>query len=198
MRISTKKKFIFLARPRTGSTTCRNVVQPHADIIGVHISKITDDFPFYNHIPARELKQLFEDRNMEWDAYKKFCFARNPYDRIVSLYHHNIWMTGKEKSFEDYVNKIVDPKRILTVSLENFIGDENQKNLDVDVLQFENIYEDLTKYLLQFGVKVTREHIPHLNSSENRGKYREYYTDELRERIANLYAQEIDRFGYEF
>lgn len=198
MRISTEKKFIFLARPRTGSTTCRNVVQPHADIIGVHISKITDDFPFYNHIPAVELKQLFEERDMVWSDYKKFCFARNPYDRIVSLYHHNIWMTGKEKTFEYYVNNIVDPKNILTISLENFIGDEDQKNLDVDVLQFEKIYDELAQYLLQFGIKVTAQHVPHLNSSENRGKYREYYTDQLRERIADLYALEIDMFGYTF
>jgi hypothetical protein len=35
---------------------------------------------------ARELKAEFDRRGWDWFGYRRFCFARNPYARLVSLF----------------------------------------------------------------------------------------------------------------
>ena len=216
MRISHSHKFVFLATPRTGSTTARKILDKYSDITSVHISEISDDFPFYNHISALELKNIFEDRSWDWDSYKKFCFVRNPYDRVVSLYHHHLKMRKDEKvknvrsfirkiiymirrppSFRDYVTNI-NPKNRVPTSLESFICDRDGNVLVNEVLMFEKLTEDLPKLLSNLDISITSEDIPHLNASVDRQQYRKYYDEELRNKVRDLYKYEFERFGYTF
>lgn len=55
---------------------------------------------FYNHIPAVQIKELVA-REI-WDNYYKFCFERNPFDKIISWYY---WNGGKTKypSIMDFI-----------------------------------------------------------------------------------------------
>ena len=94
MRISHKKKFIFLANPRSASTSIRKILDPYSDISSKLISEVDQNFPFYHHITALELKNIFEKKGWDWDSYTKFCIIRNPYERIVSLYHHQQKIQG--------------------------------------------------------------------------------------------------------
>ncbi|RXK81555.1 hypothetical protein EST62_12080 [Chlorobaculum sp. 24CR] len=165
MRISHSHKFIFLATPRTGSTTTRNVLDKYSDISSILISDITKEFPFYHHISALELKRIFECRGWDWDSYEKFCFVRNPYDRVVSLYHHYlkmrknwkvknlktfktklIFITTRPPSFRDYVMNINTNDRLPT-SLESFLCDEDGNFLVNEILMFEKLKDDLPRYL---------------------------------------------------
>lgn len=97
MRISHTYKFIFFANPRTGSTTVRDVLDEYSDILSVHITEASAKFPFYHHITPLELKAIFMDRGWDWYSYRKFCFVRNPYDRVVSLYHHYLRIRKENK-----------------------------------------------------------------------------------------------------
>ena len=218
MRISHKHRFVFLAIPRTGSTTVRHVLDDYSDIKSVHILKRTDDFPFSNHLRARDLKRIFDRSGWDWFAYKRFCVIRNPWDRVVSLYHHrqrvlsghaparglvyNAWkyvryrLTPKQ-SFKDYVMAI-DPKKGLTASLRDFICNENGEYLVDDVLRFEALTAALPAYLAQFGITVGPHAIPQFNVSEGRRSYADYYDAESRQHVENVYRYEIDRFGYRF
>ncbi|MCK4678323.1 MAG: sulfotransferase family 2 domain-containing protein [Bacteroidales bacterium] len=218
MRISHKHRFVFLAIPRTGSTTVRNVLDDYSDIKSIHISEITDGFPFYHHISARELKNIFERRGWEWSDYKKFCMIRNPYDRVVSLYYHRLKMEsnimknrgvignsiGNVKdivkpvnTFKDYLMHI-NPRNRLPTSLKAFICDDNGNFLVDDVLMYEKLNEDLPNYLDNLGINITAEDIPHLNASQNRSAYRDYFDEDTKKRVSELYAYEISRFGYNF
>ena len=47
---------------------------------------------FYNHMPALEIKNYLPSRT--WDSYFKFCFERNPYDKIIS---HYFWVDGPKR-----------------------------------------------------------------------------------------------------
>lgn len=210
MRISHSRKFVFLATPRTGSTTARNILDNYSDIKSIHITETSEDFPYYHHISASELKSIFADRSWNWDSYKKFCVVRNPYDRIVSLYHLDKKLrtqknynqsespsTIKQKSFKDYVMTI-NPKQRLPTSLREFICDADGNFLVNDILMFEKLRDELPKFLDTLDISITSEEMPHLNASINRQQYQEYYDSELRQRVYDLYQYEIERFGYVF
>ena len=47
---------------------------------------------FYNHMPAIEIKKYVGQHI--WNKYFKFCFERNPYDKVIS---HYFWMGGHKK-----------------------------------------------------------------------------------------------------
>lgn len=86
MRISHKYKFIFFANPKTGSETVREILKPYSDVSSVHYKERTPQNPFYSHITPKEVKQIFQERDLNYDEYFKFTFVRNPWARLVSLY----------------------------------------------------------------------------------------------------------------
>jgi len=218
MRISHQRRFVFLANPRTGSTTVRKILDDYSDVKSVHITETSDEFPFYDHISASELKAIFEKKGWEWAEYRKFCMVRNPFDRVVSLYHlHQEIMRQKVKgrnviqkllryikrriiplnTFHDYVMHI-DPNVRMSKSLKTLICDNNGDSLVDDVIMYERISDELPTYLSLFDIYISKEEIPHLNASKAREDYRQYYSEETRHRVECLYAYEIDRFGYQF
>ena len=64
-------------------------------------------------------------------------------------------------------------------------------------VMFENLASDLPPYLRSIGIEVAEGQIPHLNRSEGRAAYRDYYDAETIELVARVYSYEIERFGYE-
>lgn len=227
MRISHQYKFIFLATPRTGSTSIRKILDDYSDIKSVHITEINEDFPFYHHISARELKDIFNQRGWNWWDYRKFCIVRNPFDRVVSLFHHKeklnsesfqkklkesqgvefykkFLMYSKQKirsfsqnKFENYVMQINPHRNRLATSINEFTCDSNGSSLVDDILMFETLEVELPSYLKNIGLVEQLSQLPHLNKSR-RKSYRKYYNQTTKNRVKNLYKYEIERFGYSF
>jgi len=46
---------------------------------------------FFNHISAKEIREKIGENI--WKSYFKFCFERNPFERVISLYY---WRNQKE------------------------------------------------------------------------------------------------------
>jgi hypothetical protein len=71
--------------------------------------------------------------------------------------------------------------------------------LAVDLLgRYETLREDLAKAMQTIGCEEDVE-LLQVNVSRTRDRdYRSYYTPELRERVAEWYAPEIELLGYEF
>jgi len=210
VRISHIRRFVFLAVPRTGSTTVRELLNPYSEIRSIHISEISDDFPFYHHISAQELKTLFEERDWPWDDYEKFCFVRNPYDRVVSLYHHHLKMRRRNARmrrqsdvnvrippFNEYVMRM-DPTQRLPTSLRQFVCDKVGNLLVDSILKFENMREELSHLSSRLDLQLPVDGIPLLNASEERQDYRKYYDEQSKERVQALYDYEFSMFGYSF
>ena len=218
MRISHRHRLVFLANPRTGSTTVREVLDPFSDVRGIRRVDTTPEFPFENHITAAELKAVFEARGWDWEGYFKFCVVRNPWDRIVSLYHHQRRMRVQRvreapwrrkllhgawhllrpgRSFRGWVKRLDFGLR-LPITLQGFAGDGEGRLLVDQVLRFEHLHEELPACLAKAGIEIGPEAIPHRNRSPGRRDYRGYYDDETRAHVAAVYAWEIERFGYRF
>lgn len=213
LRISHAKKFIFFALPRTGSTSFRDALDPFSDIKSRHITEVDESFPFYHHITPKEVKKIFKSNGWDWTSYKKFCVVRNPYDRAVSLYHHYLKIKAKNlnkdllRSFRDFVLpdpsfdsfvRRMKPDYGLEISLEKFICNDSGDKLVDDIIRFENIASDGSKYLANYDIFLNDSCFPRLNASNSRKKYEAYYNSKTRNIIEKKYYDDIHNYGYSF
>lgn len=191
----------------------RDLLDPFCEVRSVHIGEVTPDHPFYHHISAAELRAIFHARGWDWSAYRKFAVVRNPYDRVVSLYHHHDrhyrpavpgwpgladrWgkVLRRRGRFARYVAEL-DPARRLHSPLGSFLGDETGQCLVEEVLRFENLGAEVPRLLSTLGLSGAV--MPRLNESRHRLSYRRYYNRRSRDSVARLYAEDIRRFGYAF
>ena len=159
---------------------------------------------YYEHMPAWRIRQYCGED--VWRNYFKFTFERNPWDRQVSWYHYKTKSRHEalKPSFSafngDAKRAYVENWDLYTTPSEaggegceivaDFVG--RYETLDAD---FESVLERLD---LNGQVELPRVNV---NRKRRQGQdiaYREYYTDETRDLIAQLYAPEIAHFGYEF
>ena len=138
----------------------------------------------------------------------RFCFAfvRNPWDRVVSLYHYRVktnttglgdrpvpFTTWVGLTFRDqdpaYYNspKMLMPQR-------HWIIDERGRVLVDFVGRFENLEADFDTVCARIN---RRAHLPHLKQS-TRGPYHDYYDDEAVEIVRAWFAVDVEQFGYAF
>jgi hypothetical protein len=131
---------------------------------------------------------LLEDRGRAL-SYFKFMFCRNPWDRLVSIYHGRKQILNIEMpSFEEFVlnaDSSKSPYQSQVTWIKTDIG------MQIDFIgRFERYEEDWAR--LNFGVP-----LPHLNRSRHK-HYSELYTPELVEIVSEKYSEDIEFFGYEF
>jgi len=191
MRFSPRHNFIFFANPKTGSTSVEKLLRPHSRCLLV-----------YKHVRVVEARALFARRRVLrfFEGAHKFTFTRNPWDRTVSLYEYSRKTHGLTKPFASWVFELratPDAKSKITsaCSFEAFAGDEQGHILVDEVLKLEEITEKLPPLLERLGVPCVV--IPRENVIP-RKHYREYYDEATRVHVAQLYAADIERFGYSF
>lgn len=143
----------------------------------------------YDHDRASRIKDLIG--NALWDSYYKFCFERNPWDRQVSLYYYNLKRHNRVMSFEQSLGRRrsrVDNWEIYTI--------KNQVAVD-DVFRYEHLQDDFAKACQKIGIPTPD--LPRAKTGLRENKdYRAAYDDATRDRVANMYKNEIMEFGYSF
>lgn len=176
----------------------QGLFNPFADIYLEGVSartvfrRLAKGMRFYNHMTAGQIKRRIGAET--WNDFFKFCFERNPWDKVVSHY----WFRKKNPrkapigSFEEYLDARKCPvdHPLYTINGE----------LAVDVVgRYESLEADLDKILARIGLPDAA--LPTERNTQYRTDpkpYQEYYDDRTRELVANLYAKEIELFGYRF
>jgi len=143
--------------------------------------------------------------------YFKFAFVRNPWDRLYSAYKFlkaggwndkdRLWANDNLSQFEDFnsfvrewLNEDNIQKHAHFWPQHQFICD-NDKHLLVDYLgYFETFQDDFTNIARRLGID---KEIGHHNASPGQG-YHEIYAPDARDIVADVYAADIDLFGYNF
>jgi len=117
--ISHKHKCIFVEVPKTGSSSIRSILgyppKPHLNIVQIRY-QMQNYWTHYggliNRLIAAGYFLIPQKFRKHWgikkfNAYYKFGFVRNPWDRVVSLYHRGEGLMMRDvMSFEDFVKWI--------------------------------------------------------------------------------------------
>lgn len=176
------------------------------------------------HVAARDFKTFVNNqvRGIEWEAIYKFAFVRNPWDRFVSCFFHEPNLVRgrpkgedvlekNERTFRQYVRTaghaglhppMMYPEPGRHVLHHHFcpqwwfVTDRKGKEVVLDIIgKFENLHDDWAVICNQIGV--SPEPLPHRHPSVHE-HYTEYYDDETRDIIYELYRKDVEMFGYDF
>ncbi|MFO7606550.1 MAG: sulfotransferase family 2 domain-containing protein [Desulfurivibrionaceae bacterium] len=182
--------------------------------------------PALGHLKAADYVACGHLPQEAFDSYFKFAFVRNPWARIVSEYKYR--GHARKYDFKTFIFKYLPKPGwndfyYHIIPQYDFLHDHDGKLL-VDYLgRFEELQQGFDEVCRQIGLPRTK--IPHRNATtlglripRNRPEamqmlqnsfsakhkkntfphYTQYYDDETREFVAELYKKDIDAFGYRF
>jgi|SRR5688572_21760892 hypothetical protein len=185
------------ARKALNHRSAQNYLIPYAKYTKLDWAKLLytrKRVTFYNHMSSLQVRQYVGSEI--WNSYFKFCFERNPWDKMISWYYH--WCTREKvtMSFEKFLNDGMASK------LKGFDLYTNGGIQIVDrVFKYENMQESLDEISSILGLP-EKVRLPEYRAKggmrpENK-KYQDIISTREADLIAKIYAREISYFGYSF
>jgi len=166
---------------------------------GTSISKALADEPepMWKHMTAAQYRKVLPVR---FSNFFKFAFVRNPWDRMVSQYFFRVGDTGQAGHLADrapvsFPEFLRDPFPLGHREQLSFISDDAGRRLVDFVGRFERLQADFDRVCDR--LQRPRRTLPTLNQTQH-GPYTDYYDDETRRLVAELYRRDIAFFGYRF
>lgn len=166
------------------------------------VARIARDFAkrpkFYNHMRASSVRARISPR--QWNSYFKFCFDRNPWQKMVSFYFWNY--RGRQDDAPEFRDYILDSsghtvdQHYATDWDRYAVGDR----IIVDrVCRFEDLERELRSALKQAGVpdqEVEAIALPRLKSELRPPSDPVHYDAETAAKVAEIFRREIGAFGH--
>ena len=152
------------------------------------IKKVT----FSQHASASLVKEKVG--RQIWESYFKFCFVRNPWDRVISRYY---WDRAVER--KNVVN-LLDESLHLSDPAENLKYYLIDEELALDYVgKFETLADDLEIICNKINIPFTDD-IPRTKTNVRKDKrhYSQILTPQQASYIESRCRQEIDLFGYKY
>ncbi|MBM7333635.1 sulfotransferase family 2 domain-containing protein [Alloalcanivorax marinus] len=188
-----KNKCIFIHIPKSAGSSI-------LDRLGKKGKMNRDHLPWYIYQKANPIK---------FKRFFKFSFVRNPWDRAYSAFSYlrgggngasDLKLQALLDRFDGYddflingLNKGLLRNHILFIPQSFFVLDANQNPM-VDFLgRYENLEEDYKKIAEKLSLQTD---LPYFNRT--REKKQKYQCSESINIIANIYAQDVDVFQYNY
>lgn len=152
-----------------------------------------------------------------WSAFRsyfKFAIVRNPFDRLVSAFHYLKQGGGNEsdaewvrnhdqhfKGFKSFVKYSLRTPEILGAmhfrpQIEYVRDFRNEIPIDY-IGRYERLGDAFLRISTQLGSTSELRSL-NQNSARNHGAFQDCYEDVTRRIVAEVYAEDIARFGYTF
>jgi len=155
------------------------------------------------HMTALEIRDFLPKE--QWDSYYKFCFERNPFDRIISLWLWRKHTKGQQISFDQFISAIESDDRRKQKQLgvshwDNWsiysIDDEIAVDRVYDYASLTDGLNDATRIIgLPFDGWLPNLKKGHrVDGSHN---YQEFLNDKQRGRLRRIFSREMQAFGYD-
>jgi hypothetical protein len=205
MLISESKSFLFVHVQKTAGTSLADILRPYAlTPDSGRFNKLASDlglvrdwrkFHFRKHANLRKAQSVIPAS--VYDSLFKFAFVRNPWERLVSWYQYVQKTPTHEdckpgEAFADFAGRfLAKPRRAQWWMIEDSSG-----GMGLDYVgRFETLSDDIAHICQQIGI--APQTLPHRNKMAEKD-YRTYYDDNLAQTVKNIWAREIDAFGYTF
>lgn len=210
MPIIKKYNLIFIHIPKTAGTSIESALGYKGHIKG-------DLETWYGNVNNYELDHSTIDYLMQnckyyHDEYFSFCVVRNPYERLVSEYNYcKRYISRFIKNvgtFKQFVHSLKDKfDFVLKNEVTNhymvshylpqykFTHINNECKMDM-VLKFESLNDDWSKLCAKIGKDIELLKVEKYSSSHSYN-YLDYYDDELKEIVYELYKDDFLIFGYD-
>lgn len=208
------EKTLFIAVPKTGTMSVITALLPHGlHAVKYDVGKVSRTFdperPLTTFYHA-SVQSLVEAKLIthEWLQQRNlFAVLRNPWDRMVSLYHYLCGVLqdrhGK-KTFPEFVVAMTQQQQ-QPIGPYNWCGlsqaqpqaawIESSAGVKVEVYCFEDLASEWVRMQLLVGVEAD---LPHLAASHRHKDYREYYTPLLRDLVGEFYEKDVKLGGYTY
>jgi len=159
----------------------------------------------YRHVRASELAAFIGER--AWKRLTTFSTVRNPWDRLVSMYHWRIKtnqtdLGSGEIGFSQWLDLCLRNrdsfyiKNPLMLAPQSYwLCDDSGRLLVAKLLRFERLAEDFTRLCFEIGLDAAE--LPHLKKTE-RKHYSAYFSERDADLVGRIYRDDINAFGYRF
>lgn len=218
MPIIHNLKTIFIHIPKAGGTSIEYLICDFP----LHRYKLINKYNWYGNIRNDKIKyeldhstMAFMKKNCKYfdNTYFSFSIIRNPYARLVSEYHYCKYQYSRFiknlDSFKNFVYELNDKFEYILNNKENdhfyvshflpqYLFTHNYKNKQIvdKIYKLENIDEDWIDICK--NLNINKELIKcEKNSSKMKYDYNDYYDQELKNIVYNLYKLDFELFNYE-
>lgn len=142
---------------------------------------------FYNHISAAEIKTLVPAE--VWKSYFKFCFVRNPWDRVISNYY---WRLSKDSRLS--LSRFLETSDLAFNQSRYMIGDQ----VAVDFVgKYETLMQDFATVCQKLRLPIDGS-LPRAKASfrTTNTDYAQLLSREQTEIVGQACQREIELFDY--
>ena len=158
-----------------------------------------------NHKVIMDFEESLGSKGL--NDYFKFSFVRNPWDKTVSFYnyHKKFNVLDTSSSLKDFL--LAHPSSCMPKNGSNYshlMRSSNQIDWLTDstgevrmdfIGRFENFQEDFN--IVCDKIEIPRQQLPHINATKHK-HYTEYYDEETKQIVAEVFAKDIEYFNYKF
>ena len=212
MNVSYSKahRFVWFRVAKTGTRSLHSVLE--------------QTLPDYTYLEGWKRSQHHDEVNaLLRDGVFSFSMVRNPWERLVSAWLDKFKRTPKRGKYFDAqirrcrkLDDTVDPQVVLSADFAWFIDrlidsqlyrgephfmpqSDILANAEAEYLgRFENYLASVSEIFERLDIPMPSE-FPHRNKTASPKRcYRDYYDRRTADVVADLYAMDIERYGYSF
>ena len=210
LKINDDLRLIFIHIPKTGGIFIKdNILQKYNfrlydKLLNTNFpSKIHKEKMIVDNFIEKDYSWLLNEKLMD---YKYFCVRRCPYERFVSgfLYSSN------KHGINSLKDCILNKERYKNGKISNIFSDSGSythifltqyhfiKNIpNLTILNFDNLNNDLCKFLLDNGIKeIKHENKPRNVTKKTNSKFWEYYDSFSLNFVNEYFDEDFKFFGF--
>ncbi len=222
MIVSHSRRFIFVKSAKTAGTSLEAALSNYCG--GDDIVTPLGDYDFNRDETGRWVHRAMNADGFEqhdwgstirdkvgsevWNSYFKFSIARNPWDRVVSLF---TWLLRKDRGRNELVKDDDPAARLASIRarftdfVRNGYWHTNDRFYIIDgeccvdyVIRYENLADGTLEVCRRLGIPPIE--LPRLKSGFKPGAfhYSQYYDAQTEALVAERHAHDIRLFGYRF
>jgi chondroitin 4-sulfotransferase 11 len=204
MPVSHELKTIFIHIPKNAGESIEKTLGMYGGNPAQTFWGVINNRYVLQHFVANEMR-IHPLLTSVWDQYFKFAVIRNPWSKAVSEYNWYL-RYGPIIPFYEWVNSLENRLKINNcvnvleighnVEQHKFVYDNTGQLIVDKLLRFENISNEFSELCLEKQWKLNLVSTS-ATASNNNVPFYEYYDELTALKISRIYAEDINKFGYD-